>query len=195
VYLSAAHVRTKVHVVIHLFPILPHRQDLRNVPKKIRGASPKQRIFHYHYHACQSVFRCGVKAICVRHRPYSANKMPPMGINSYSSHRTKRKLRRELHARRESERIHVQHGGVIWIQKLCHRAIPWHSSRYRETLCRLAALLVLMKRLLLIHPRLGVQKRFWIRAGPGFGWVLVIDHIGLRIVLLFCTHGINLGRT
>jgi hypothetical protein len=24
---------------------------------------------------------------------------------------------------------------------------------------------------------------------------LVIDHVGLRIVLLFCTHGINLGRT
>jgi hypothetical protein len=24
---------------------------------------------------------------------------------------------------------------------------------------------------------------------------LVIDHVGLGIVLLFCTHGINLGRT
>ena len=25
--------------------------------------------------------------------------------------------------------------------------------------------------------------------------VFVVEHIGMRIVLLFCTHGINLGRT
>lgn len=25
--------------------------------------------------------------------------------------------------------------------------------------------------------------------------VLVVEHIGMRVVLLFCTHGINLGRT
>ena len=25
--------------------------------------------------------------------------------------------------------------------------------------------------------------------------IVVVEHVGMRIVLLFCTHGINLGRT
>jgi hypothetical protein len=54
----------------------------------------------------------------------------------------------------------------------------------------LAQLLLLLAELVL-----GWWNRFGVRAWAGFGGVLVIDHIGLRIVLLFCTHGINLGRT
>lgn len=45
------------------------------------------------------------------------------------------------------------------------------------------------------HLLLRCWNRFRVGAGARFGWILVIDHIGLRIVLLFCTHGINLGRT
>jgi hypothetical protein len=49
--------------------------------------------------------------------------------------------------------------------------------------------------LLLAQLVLRRRDRFGVWAWPGFGGVLVIDHIGLGVVLLFCTHGINLGRT
>lgn len=43
-----------------------------------------------------------------------------------------------------------------------------------------------------------VVELIWIWARPCGGLIagiLVVEHVGMRIVLLFCTHGINLGRT
>jgi hypothetical protein len=59
----------------------------------------------------------------------------------------------------------------------------------------LVAKLLLIRHLVLIELVLRGGDRFGVWAWPGFGWILVIDHVGLGIVLLFCTHGINLGRT
>ena len=60
---------------------------------------------------------------------------------------------------------------------------------------RLLAELLLVECSLVVHLLLCRRERFWVGPGAGFGWILVVNHIGLRIVLLFCTHGINLGRT
>ncbi len=47
---------------------------------------------------------------------------------------------------------------------------------------------------LVLHRRLVEVGDEW-ALFAGIVRVLIVDHIGLRIVLLFCTHGINLGRT
>jgi len=86
---------------------------------------------------------------------------------------------------------------IVWIQKLCHRVVALGGARtHLETLCLLAELL-LVECSLVVHliQMLCRRERFWVGSGAGFGWILVVNHIGLRIVLLFCTHGINLGRT
>ena len=44
----------------------------------------------------------------------------------------------------------------------------------------------------------GWVELVWVWARPCGGLVaglLIVEHVGMRIVLLFCTHGINLGRT
>jgi hypothetical protein len=110
-----------------------------------------------------------------------------MGIKDFFfflSHRTriKGKLCRELHARRQAKGVHVQHW-VVWIQKLCHRVETLGTSANLETWALLAELLLWY-----------VRERFGVWARPGFGGVLVIDHVGLRIVLLFCDHGSDLAQ-
>lgn len=52
------------------------------------------------------------------------------------------------------------------------------------------------------HRLLDARRDRWlIEIGDVMAWmcrlveVLIVDHVRLRIVLLFCTHGINLGRT
>ena len=41
------------------------------------------------------------------------------------------------------------------------------------------------------------MEGLWVGTGSpvAVAGVFVVEHIGMRIVLLFCTHGINLGRT
>jgi hypothetical protein len=120
-----------------------------------------------------------------------------LGYQSLSSHRTRieRKLGWELHRSRESKGIHIEYG-VVRVQELRHGVVslgPLGIAAHLQPLWLLAKL-VLVGRLLLVHLVLR-RERFGVRAWAGFGWILVIDHVGLRIVLLFCTHGINLGRT
>ena len=72
-------------------------------------------------------------------------------------------------------RLHLLHG-----LHLLHWWLALHTHRY---------LLVGGKRLLVKNVRIGTGAHVTI-AG-----VFVVEHVGMRIVLLFCTHGINLGRT
>lgn len=72
-------------------------------------------------------------------------------------------------------RLHLLHG-----LHLLHWWLTLHTHRY---------LLVRGKRLVMEILRIGAGTHVAI-AG-----VFVVEHIDMRIVLLFCTHGINLGRT
>jgi hypothetical protein len=118
-------------------------------------------------------------------------------VSFASSHRTriKGKGRRKLHRCGESKRVHVEHR-IVRVEELCHGAESLGIVAHLQTLVvPLMAHLLLAWHLVLIELVLRGGDRCGIWAWPGFGWILVIDHVGLGIVLLFCTHGINLGRT
>jgi len=108
-----------------------------------------------------------------------------------SSHRAgiKGELGRKVHARRKSKGVHIEHRIVRVHQLLGQRSI---------LLSIVAGLGHLEVANLLLASSRGRKwlKGRWIGPRPRdlFSF-LVIDHIGLRLVLLFCTHGINLGRT
>lgn len=101
-------------------------------------------------------------------------------------------MRRELHARGQAEGIHIE-DRVVRVHELRHGVVALGRGPRHRHLALLAERLVRAERLLLLLLLLGVRERFGIGAGPGLGGVLVFDHVGLRVVLLFCTHGINLG--
>lgn len=121
----------------------------------------------------------------------------------------KRELRGEVHACSESERICVQHW-VEGIKRLVHIAhccvigLPdlrccWrmHRLQRRQRLHRLHWGLTLHSHGMSMVRWLLVDR--WIGSGTGvrrvFAGVGLVEHVRMRIVLLFCTHGINLGRT
>lgn len=150
------------------------------------------------------------------------NPFPIQGVSSVtapppsspSPHRAgiKGELRGEVHAGRQSKRVHVQHRVVRVQQLLRHRVVSGRSLRLVARLRRRPLLLVLLmlwraalrrrrRRRVRVRVRvarhrrkLRTAKRRGIRARPGgrVGLVVVVDHIGgLRVVLLFCTHGIK----
>lgn len=94
-----------------------------------------------------------------------------------------------MHTSRQAERIHIEHR-VVRVQELRHGAELLAIVAGLGHLLLLAELVVSSRR-----RRKWLEGR-WIGPRPrDFGSILVIDHISLRLVLLFCTHGINLGRT
>ena len=122
------------------------------------------------------------------------------------SHRAflKGKLRRKVHAGSQAKRVSVQHGikrieelvhavksGMVGIDGLRSRWwvhwlhwLHWWMSRYAH-----GQLLAWRKRLMV--ELLRVRSR----TGGVIAGILIFKHVGMRIVLLFCTDGINLGRT
>jgi len=93
-----------------------------------------------------------------------------------------------MHACRKPKWVHIEH----WIVGIQHLAQGTESL----PAVRLGGLVWIRSWWLI---RRGVELRSeWgrVRSWPtDFGWILVFDHIGVCIVLLLCTHGVNLGRT
>jgi len=136
-------------------------------------------------------------------------KMVSHELRNYRINRTSlssfvRELSREMHAGRETERICIEHR-IVRIEHLVHSeltvtvavagAIGGLESRGR--LVNLARALVWTR--LVRHDALRwhrVRERGGVLVGTSglVAWV-VFDEIGLGIVFLFCTHGINLRRT
>lgn len=106
----------------------------------------------------------------------------------------------ESHRGAESEGVPIQ----SWIEQLAHARISL-AMRLSTLLCVRRRLLSwrgaccwwymhrslwLLRLLLLLNPR--ICRRIWIRSRCiGLG---IIKHLVGRVVLLFCTHGLNLGR-
>jgi len=102
----------------------------------------------------------------------------------------------KMHASGQPERVSIQHR-IVWIEKLVRRA------KYRTTgISRLASPRSHQWRLTLKSHRVGgVLHGRAVEVGDvGIGvddlvGVGVFEHVCLGVVLLLCTHGINLGRT
>lgn len=102
-----------------------------------------------------------------------------------------------MHTGRQPKRVCIKHR-VEWVKDLTHAPIycavglpclgGWRGLHWRLTLHTHGWLLAWRKRLLLEGLKIGPRASRCVA-------VLVVEHIRLRVVLLFCTHGINLGRT
>lgn len=126
-------------------------------------------------------------------------------------HRTllERELGGKVHARSQSERICVQHWveGIKRLGDLAHcGVVGLPNLRYCWRMHRLqrGQWLHRLHRGLALHSHGmpvvgGLLVDGWIGCGTlvrrVFAGVGLVEHVRMRIVLLFCTHGINLGRT
>ena len=131
--------------------------------------------------------------------PHLNNSHPQTPFNALLPHGAflERELRWKMHTGCQPKRVCIKHR-VERVEDLAYstiyRAVRIPSLRgrrglhWRLTLHTHGRLLAWRMRLLL--EGLGV----WTRTSRIVA-VLVVEHIRLRIVLLFCTHGINLGRT
>lgn len=107
-----------------------------------------------------------------------------------------------MHTRGQTERVRVEHR-VVRVEKVIHGAeycactvrvgrLEGRGGWERRVLPRIGH-----RRLHRLRLHVRRRERLRERAGTGglIAGILVFKHVGLLIVLLLCTHGINLGRT
>lgn len=130
----------------------------------------------------------------------------PTTLHSYLVYRLphiagiKTKLRWKSHRGAESEGVPIQsrieqlaHAWISLAMRLCTvLCVGWRGLSWRGARCwwHMHRSLWLLRLLLLLNTR--ICRRIWVRSCR---IVLdIINHLVGRVILLFCTHGLNLGR-
>lgn len=125
--------------------------------------------------------------------------MPVISALSYPSSRFIGELCGEVHAGRQPEGIRVKHW-VVWVEEVVH-PVENRTSYSGIGRCESggsAEWRVLGGRHRRLHAlQLQLRRPEGLRVGTRASGVVTgffVDHIGLLVVFLLCTHGINLGR-